>query len=166
MSKKFSWKDGARFKVDADTVGQELERLYNKHDLVTAEILLDAARDEDSPLHNLYEWDDSIAAEKWRKHQSRTILYSLRVTEVDGDKPRIMNVAIRLEDGRRGYQKTSIAVQDKTLWEQVMDDTRKDLMGVQERLENLIAVETADKRRTATAIRDSVDKTLRLTNGA
>lgn len=41
--------------------------------------VVDDARSEDSPLHELFEWDDSAAAERFREHQARNIIASVRV---------------------------------------------------------------------------------------
>ena len=36
--------------------------------------VVEHARDEDSPLHDLFEWDDFEAAEKYRLHQARQLI--------------------------------------------------------------------------------------------
>ena len=41
---------------------------------LTAEGVLDAARDEAHPLHGEFEWDDSVAAEQHRLSQARKLL--------------------------------------------------------------------------------------------
>ena len=46
---------------------------------ITAEQLVDAARDADSPLHDYFEWDDSTAAHQWRITQARALIGSARL---------------------------------------------------------------------------------------
>jgi hypothetical protein len=46
---------------------------------VTAIAVLMAARDPDSPLHEFFEWDDIVAAEKERLEQAKRIVKSIRV---------------------------------------------------------------------------------------
>lgn len=41
--------------------------------------LIDDARDESSPLHEYFDWDDSQAGEKWRTWQARALLGYIKV---------------------------------------------------------------------------------------
>lgn len=74
----FEWKPGSRFKVDANTAGAVCEQLEAAGNL-SAKSLLDASRPEDAPLHSEFEWNDSIAAEKFREGQARCIIRHLVV---------------------------------------------------------------------------------------
>lgn len=51
----------------------------------TPEQIVERATDEASELHKCFTWDDSIAAQNWRKQEARNIRYFLRV--VDESKP-------------------------------------------------------------------------------
>ena len=51
-----------------------LEMKARTNHSVTAAMVLDAARAEDSPLHGLFVWDDTEAAEKYRIIQARGFL--------------------------------------------------------------------------------------------
>lgn len=53
---------------------------------LTAKNVVDEARDEDSPLHPHFEWDDSIAGEAHRMAQARELIRSVRVSYVDTSK--------------------------------------------------------------------------------
>ena len=46
---------------------------------LTPENVIENARRKDSPLHDLFEWEDSIAAEKWRLAQARIIINEVKV---------------------------------------------------------------------------------------
>lgn len=74
----YQWKPGSRFKVDANTAGAVCEQLEAAGNL-SAKSLLDASRPEDAPLHSEFEWNDSIAAEKFREGQARNIINHLVV---------------------------------------------------------------------------------------
>ena len=39
--------------------------------------IVEAAKDEESELHKCFEWDDSVAAEKYRLQQARAIIVNL-----------------------------------------------------------------------------------------
>ena len=74
----FEWKPGSRFKVDANTAGAVCEQLEAAGNL-SAKSLLDVSRPKDAPLHSEFEWNDSIAAEKFREGQARNIINHLVV---------------------------------------------------------------------------------------
>ena len=90
-SKKYSWKSGWSPSVKPDVVGKIFEEIEERDGEVTSQSLLDASRSEDSPTHGLFEWNDSVAAEKFRLSQSHRIISQLQVdvivTEIPSDKP-------------------------------------------------------------------------------
>ena len=88
---KVSWKAGAQFPVKAETAASTIRSLQASlgQESITAQELLDASRDEDSPLHDCFEWDDTVAAEKYRLWQARHIINSLEIEIVSEDKPAI-----------------------------------------------------------------------------
>jgi len=56
----------------------ELNRLAKQNGgKITPRMVVDAARDDNSPLHDYFEWNDSEAAEKYREMQARTLLRSV-----------------------------------------------------------------------------------------
>lgn len=65
-----------KFKGDAQKCYDEIQTLGESY---TPEMILDLARDESTELHKCFDWDDSTAAEKWRKQQARLICISLIV---------------------------------------------------------------------------------------
>lgn len=46
---------------------------------ITPAALVMAAKDERSPLHGYFEWDDAVASDKYREMQARTLLRSCSV---------------------------------------------------------------------------------------
>ena len=63
----------------AETAGKELERIEAKHGQVTPELVLDESREESAPLHKCFEWNDTIAAERYRLSQAGSIIRNLIV---------------------------------------------------------------------------------------
>lgn len=49
--------------------------------VITPQAYLEAARHPEHPGHGDFTWDDGVAAEKWRLHQARMIIGSIRVME-------------------------------------------------------------------------------------
>lgn len=71
--------DDASFPVDAQTAGEELDRIRVSYGTLQPAAVVDESRPEDAPLHPCFEWDDETAAEKYREHQATTIIRSVRV---------------------------------------------------------------------------------------
>ncbi len=78
-SKKYSWKSGYSYKVSAETVGNVLEKIKEEKGYATSDDFLEYSRDEESETHSLFEWDDAVAAEKFRHRQSAQIINQLEV---------------------------------------------------------------------------------------
>ena len=79
------WKPGSYHKVDAQTAYEECQRVESERGLTPAN-LVDESRAEDAPLHEEFEWDDSIAAERYREVQAAEVIRHIITIRVD-DKP-------------------------------------------------------------------------------
>ena len=81
VSKKYSYRSGYSYKVSAQIVGETMEAIVKRGDQLTAQSFLDESRPVEAPTHALFEWDDSIAAEKYRLHQSKNVILLVECTE-------------------------------------------------------------------------------------
>lgn len=92
----------------------ELSRLYREHGALTASLVVEAASDEESPLHQEFNWDDAEAAHEYRLQQARQML-RVTVVAVDGGAARTRFVhvpALASESTREGtYEPISVVVQ-------------------------------------------------------
>lgn len=48
--------------------------IISKHGTVTADLLVQEASKSGHPLHEYFDWDDSLAAKKWRKTQATAMI--------------------------------------------------------------------------------------------
>jgi len=76
---QYKWKRSPRGKVDAQVAGEHIEEIKEKRGGITPQLLVIEAKRKRSPLHNCFEWDDSVAAEQYRIVQAREILRYLVV---------------------------------------------------------------------------------------
>lgn len=101
----YQWKMKSLYKVSAQTTGEKIEEIIQQYGAVTKENFLEASRPADSVTHNLFEWDDTKAAEKYRLHQSNMIINSLTVqVNVENRATPITTrafVNVQKEDGRQ-----------------------------------------------------------------
>ena len=77
-----TWADGSRMTGDANVAAEVCAKLEAEGRL-NAQNLVDVSRDKDAPLHDMFEWDDSIAAEKYREEQAKKIIRSIVYTVED-----------------------------------------------------------------------------------
>ena len=67
------------------TTTDYLLALHGQHGHLTPEIVLDDARDESSPLHDHFDWDDASAAEAHRLDQARGLIRRVKVRRISAD---------------------------------------------------------------------------------
>lgn len=77
----YSWKPKVQMPIPAQIVGERIEQIRVKRggNLTPSDVVVDARQDH-SPLHPCFEWDDHTAAEKYREDQARYLLRQIVVT--------------------------------------------------------------------------------------
>lgn len=105
-----------------------LEEIRRKRGTLTPAVVLDEARDPAHPLHHRFEWDDGVAAERWRRHQAHELIVSVRVKYADR-QDKLTDVrafqAIRREDGYR-YEPVESVVEDEIATRIVLADMERE----------------------------------------
>lgn len=78
----------------AQEVGEHLDNLAGKAKTLTPRQVLCDAQKRSSPLHDLFEWDNNVAAGEYRLVQARLLLRSVTVVFVneDGDRTKAREV--------------------------------------------------------------------------
>ena len=67
-------------KEKKDIISAELERIAAKNGgILTPDIIKKEAKSPKSPIHDQFDWDDSVAAEKWRTQQARQLIRSVKI---------------------------------------------------------------------------------------
>lgn len=82
----YKWKN-YKYSVPAEVVGKHFKKLEQKEGALTSQNVLESARSEKSPIHSLFEWDDTKAAEQYRLKQAAQIICNLTVEIETDDKP-------------------------------------------------------------------------------
>lgn len=68
------------------TVSDYLIALYNRHGVLTPEVVVEDARRKDSPLHDMFEWDVKKAAQAHWHDVARQLIRNVRVNIVHESK--------------------------------------------------------------------------------
>lgn len=66
-------------KVSAQIAGEELERIYQENGELDPAHVVEESRPENAPLHPCFEWNDAVAAEKYREYQAQSIIQNVTV---------------------------------------------------------------------------------------
>ena len=67
------------YPVSAQTAGEELHRIYTDKGHLKPSDVVDESRPATAPLHTCFEWDDEVAAEKYREVQAGNLIRSITV---------------------------------------------------------------------------------------
>ena len=125
MAMVYLWKTGAHHSpdIDAQVAGEELEkiRVRNNGRLENSDVV-EAARDEQSPLHPAFEWDDAKAASAFRLDQAGNLIRAIDVviTKDDGEAKPIRAFVSVKRDEDRSYTSVQHALSDAGLRAQVV----------------------------------------------
>lgn len=125
----YQWKLGSHIKGSAQVAGEVCEQL-EKQGRLSAKILLDESRPEDAPLHNSFEWDDSIAAESWREQQARHIINSLIVCP---EKEEPVRVFFKIERTENRYQSIETILEHKDSTRKLLENALHELESIQKK---------------------------------
>lgn len=78
---RYEFKMPGLHKVSAEAAGRVCDYLANTPEGLTPQRLVDVSRDVNAPLHNEFEWDDSIAGEKYREQQAQKLIQHLVIVQ-------------------------------------------------------------------------------------
>lgn len=121
---KYEWCDGSHHKVDAN-VAAEVTKSLEEQGMLTAHNLVDVSRPEDAPLHPEFEWNDVVAAEKYRENQARNVIHSLRVVVDSQKEPE--RVFCNLVVTKPEYTAISRVVQNVDMREMALRNARREM---------------------------------------
>lgn len=89
------------------SVRSVLREILVEHGELTPSLVVELASDEDHPLHNKFQWDDTAAAHKWRLAQAGQLIRSVKVTVDRGEAAPPLKVRAFVSgadlDGRSSY---------------------------------------------------------------
>ena len=131
------WKKGfeSLYKADANLVANEILEIG---DNVSPKEVLEKAKQEDTELHKCFEWDDGIAAEKYRLSQAGGILRTLVIKREETEscaKPEIRR--FYKTKGNEGYKPSEIVFRKQDEYEALVQRCRTELLYVKSKFSNV-----------------------------
>lgn len=132
-----SWKSGfGFFHADAQTVAEEILEIGEE---ATSQQILDKARDSKTELHKCFEWDDTVAAEKYRLVQVRYLTSNLVIRrseeEIKENKPEIR--VFHKTEATGGYKPLQVIVQKEDEYQALLNRAWAELHALKVKYSNL-----------------------------
>ena len=133
----YDWK--RKLPVKAQAAGEYLEQLEKKHGEITPKIVLNASRSEDALLHPCFEWDDGVAAEKYREAQAGFLIRNLVVSvEREDSPPQVARAYVNISTEEAGsFVAVQTAMENADMRERVFKNALRELMTFQKKYESL-----------------------------
>lgn len=116
--------------VKADDAAAELNRIREKYGLLSPEMVVEESRDKDALLHKCFQWDDSIAAELWRKEQARALIINIRCVVVNEKQETTVRAFVNVSTAsefRRSYVPITEAVVDDTAYKDLLEQAKAEM---------------------------------------
>lgn len=129
----YQWRDGSRFKSAPQGTGEFLEKVAKKHEgVLTAGVVVDAARSNKSIIHGEFEWDNEVAAEDYRKEQARLLLRSLVTVQTVGKTEQAVRTYFVVHEGEsRAYVPTLRILSDTEMRGELLSEALSALKSLQ-----------------------------------
>ena len=144
MKRHYKAAHGAMFGDEqANAYGKALERLQKKQGKLTTKRIVHAARNERSPLHAVFEWDDAEAGERYRLQQARQMMNHLvLVIEQPDTEPREVKAYFSVQeapddDRERSYVHVEIVLEDQALRAQLIERAMREIEMWEQRHQDL-----------------------------
>lgn len=137
----YQWRPGTHPKVEAQVAGEHLERLRESNGGLTARLVVDDAKAEDSPIHAVFEWDDTRAADEYRLVQARDVMRHIAVVITDGSAGEAPTMSrgfvVVTENEQDRYESIQIVMDDPALRQQVLTRALRELEAWQKKYAEL-----------------------------
>jgi len=148
-----SWKI-EKFPVSADVARAEFDRIYDKCGELTKENLVNESRDANAALHACFEWNDAVAAEKYRIEQAGDMIRCLVTVEKpdDAKAPIVVRAYVKTTEN---FEPIKVALQSEEKYAVLIQDALDDIQHFRNKHRMLLEM------KSAMATLDSLEATLK-----
>lgn len=118
-----------------------LQAIYDERGELTPALVVDVARDDRHPLHMRFEWNNTQAAERWRRQQAHELIKSVRITYTSARTGGPISIrafhAVKREDTKKyAYEPTAVIMQDPMVMRLLLAEMRRDWEAFKRRFED------------------------------
>lgn len=131
-----NWKVAGIFKADASKVAQEISSIGKE---CTTKDIVNVARNVSSELHKCFEWNDSIAGEKYREIQAQQILRSLVISkQVEDKEPVTYRLFVNTGERDGKYKPVEFVVRKQDEYEKLLETAKRELIAFKAKYSMLV----------------------------
>ena len=120
----------------APEAGKQCDTLASEGKL-TAHNMVEINRPEEAPLHPVFEWDDSVAGEKWREHQARHVINAIIVVNDETPKTSPVRAYYHIERGEPQYHRIDVILSDEEQTEKLLRQAKNELEAFRDKYHTL-----------------------------
>lgn len=136
----YTFRKGSFVKGDAQAIGEALEVVRERNGgFLDPASVVDAAREEGSPLHSNFIWEDSIAAAHYRQQQASVLVCSITTTypETQGKATRYYVHVQPSPQEEAKYFPVHVAMKDEFMREKLLSSALKEMRSFMKKYETL-----------------------------
>lgn len=122
----YKWAAGSVHKVKAETAGAVCQKLA-KEGKLNAKELVEVSRPKDAPLHKEFEWNNKVAAEKYRETQAAAIIRHLVVEVDEVEQPVRVFYPVEKEKGGANYENIEVICKSRDSLEILLEHARAEM---------------------------------------
>ena len=143
--------------VTLATVTGEIGRIIARDGGALPKVVVHEARPEDAPLHPAFEWDDEVAAERFRENQARSIIRCVMLVP-EPEKHETLSpvrayVSVPTGEHTRQYKHVTDVLRDPNESEGVKRRLRHELLSLRNRYMAILDLDEALHNAVAGAIK-------------
>jgi hypothetical protein len=136
----YRWKNQSLGQVPAQIVGEEIQRITVQNGgCIKPHNIVAHAQAVTSPIHRCFEWNNKLAAEKYRIEQAKYMLRSIVVVQqVPDDEPLLVRAFVSIKKNDEPvYTSIHRAVNDPEQWEFVLASAYEELKAWRQKYKDL-----------------------------
>jgi hypothetical protein len=137
----YQWKQ-ISYSVPAQVAGEELERIENKYGGIVPSVVVAESKEETSPLHKIFEWDNDKAGEKWREQQARVLIGNIVTVHITKDNDELavrsfVNVTTNVAPDVNAYVSVTKALSNADYRQQIVEQAKVEFLSFKKKYSNL-----------------------------
>lgn len=132
---KISWKVNGIYKQDPEEVAGEISGLGDKF---SPSDVVDLARDESSVMHEMFEWDDEVAGEKYREIQAQNIIRLLVYEDDEKEDSEPVRIFFSTGERTKEYEPSRLIFQDEDKYQSLLQQAKADLEAFRRKYKTLV----------------------------
>lgn len=135
----YKWSMGV-FRGDANKVGKELEGIEKESELTNYNVLDFAKRNTRSELNKCFEWNDTIAGEKYRLVQANQLLQSISIVISDTEPEEVTKafVNIKTKEETRIFKNIVSVIENDEEYSQLKEKAKRDFISYKNKYDKIL----------------------------